>query len=138
MEVFVVSLFTWIKLEHSVSEYDEDLTSQGVSFARYMTQKDSYSIQNLILLSTSLIEIVQLLLILFLGLNKVDLYHIMFMFLFVGFLVFPKHQVILTQVLIYYSALFILARYFLNLLDSSLYDKELMSIIGIYSNQQDT
>ena len=102
-----------------------------------MTQKDSYSILNLILLSTSLIELVQLLLILFLGLDKVDLYHIIFMFLFVGFLVFPKHKVVLTELLIYYSALFILARYFLNLLDEKLYDKELMSIIGIYSNEQD-
>jgi hypothetical protein len=27
MQVFVVSLFTWIKLEHSVSESDEDLRS---------------------------------------------------------------------------------------------------------------
>jgi len=122
MQVFVVSLFTWIKLEHSVSEYDEDLRSQGVNFARIMTHKDSYSLQNLILLSTRLIEVVQLLLILFLGLDKVDLYHIIFMFLFVGFLVFPKHKVVLTELLVYYSALFILARYFLKLLDPSSYD----------------
>ena len=41
MQVFVVSLFTWIKLEHTVSNQDEDLKAQGVYFAQFMSRKES-------------------------------------------------------------------------------------------------
>lgn len=87
MEAFVIVQIVWVKACESLTEKDEDLRAQGVNLFRALSSSDSHSLQNILLLTIPFCERIMLLIILFSGLEKVDIYHIMFLFLFIGFLV---------------------------------------------------
>jgi hypothetical protein len=58
-------------------------------------QEESYSIQNIIFLALPVVEKFSLLMILIAGLTRVDVYHLIFLTLFVFFLVFPHKKILL-------------------------------------------
>ena len=97
----------WMKAWESLKEEDEDLRMQGVNLFRALSSPGSRSYQNLLLLAIPFCERIMLLIILFSGLEKVDIYHIMFLILFIGFLVQSAKKETLTRILIFFSAFFI-------------------------------
>ena len=134
LEAFVIAQVTWVKAGESLSEEDEDLRRQGVNLFRALSSSGSRSYQNLLLLAIPLCERIMLLIILFSGLEKVDIYHIMFLILFIGFLAQSAKKETLTRILIFFSAFFILGKYFCSLLSADSYNQEILEVIGLYTD----
>ena len=132
-QIFLTINFFWVKTQENVSNLDENLGHQGARFFRYMSQKNSYTFQNILILMVPNIEQFLLLIILLSGLEKVDVYHIIFLFLFINFLVFQNRKELLTRILIFSSSFFILGKYFFSLFSSE-ESKDFLEIIGLYTN----
>jgi hypothetical protein len=43
LQMFLITIFFWVKQQENVSYLDENLSYQGVRFFRYMSQKSSYT-----------------------------------------------------------------------------------------------
>ena len=72
--------------------------------------------------------------------NKVDLYHFMYLFMFISFLALPQYKLGITRLLIYYSAFFIILKHIYTLLQISYiiehYDfLEFMGLASSYERQ---
>ena len=133
MQAFILGVFFWLNMTEKMTDADEKLEIQGVQFAQFMTSKKAYSLQYLIFLTLPVTETILLAIILLVGLQVIDLYHIAFLFLFNGFLVFPKKKEIMTKLLVFISAFFVLAKYFFTLVDQKTVDKNFLQMIGLWS-----
>ena len=71
--------------------------------------------------------------ILIVGLQVIDFYHIAFLFIFNGFLIFKKTKELMTKILVFISAFFVLAKYTVTLIDQKPEDKNMMQMIGFLS-----
>jgi hypothetical protein len=78
-------------------------------------------------------ERILLLIVLFAGLEKVDIYHIIFLILFIGFLVQSSKKETLTKYLIFFSGIFILGKYFYSLLGADHYNQKILEVFGLYT-----
>ena len=76
-----------------------------------LSQKDSNLLFNLIVLFFPYFDNILILIIVVSGLNKVDLYHVLCLFIFVLFLVIPKYKRSLTIFVIVYGMFFIMAKF---------------------------
>ena len=101
-----------------MSEEDENLRAMGVKLFKVLSSPESKIYQNFLLLAIPFCERIMLLIILFAGLEKVDIYHIMFLILFIGFLAQSARKETLTRILVFFSAFFILGKYFCSLLNA--------------------
>lgn len=94
----------------------------------------------LILLACPLFEYALLISILTTGLAKINLYHIMFLFLFIGFLGLPNKKGALIRFMLYYSAFYLIAKYIYTLMDpikiSNGYEK-LLDVLGVSTDYKE-
>ena len=129
----LISYFVWIKYSEEILPEEEDYRAIGLRFAIYMSAKGQYTLFHLILLACPVIEVALLISILITGLAKTNLYHIVFLFLFIGFLGLPGRKLSLTRFLLFYSAFFLIAKYIYTLLDKETVTgyETLLSVLGI-------
>lgn len=90
--------------------------------AKFLSSDDSSWWQNLLLISLPGVEFVLLFIILLSGLNKVDAYHMLYLFMFVGYLVFPKKKSGITNFCIVYSFIFIIIKQMYTMIQSDWID----------------
>ena len=115
MQITLFTVFYWCKLCQRLSDNEDRLVVQGTMVARYWTREGSSSFFSLLLLALPAVEPLLLFTILLAGLNKVDFYHMLYIPLFVGYLIFPKgesgakHKCIST-LLVVWSFSFLLAK----------------------------
>jgi hypothetical protein len=83
---------------------------------KLMSSPDSYTIYDVLLLTFPYYEGLLLLAIVISGLNKVDLYHVLCLFIFVAFLNKPNKKNQLTILTIYYAFFFIFVKYIYSIL----------------------
>ena len=136
----IASFFIWIKFCEEIEPGDEDYRAKGLQFATYMSGKAQFTLFNLLLLTYPLVEFTLLIGILIAGLWKVNLYHITFLFIFIGLLGFPNKKMFLTRLLIVYSTFFLMSKYVYTLLDQKSISKdfdELLGVIGIKTSYHD-
>jgi hypothetical protein len=76
-----------------------------------LSGESSNALQNLVLLTFPYCETLSLIAILVSGLNKVDLYHVLYLVVFVAFIVWPQKRRTMTPVIVAYAALFLLLKY---------------------------
>ena len=85
-----VCFFAWIKSCEDIKEHEDNITVIGVTLMENLSQKESNLLFNLIVLFFQYFDNILILIIVVSGLNKVDLYHVLCLFIFVAFLVRPK------------------------------------------------
>jgi len=89
---------------------------QGKLLSYYFCGEDSGTFSNLLLLTFQYVEYFLLFAILLSGLNKVDMYHMIFLVVFLGYLVAPKKKEKITDLVIIYSFSFIIMKHIYTLL----------------------
>lgn len=103
--------FGWIKSCEDIHEHEDNISAIGVTLMENLSQKDSNLLFNLIVLFFPYFDNILILIIVISGLNKVDLYHVLCLFIFVLFLVIPKYKRSLTIFVIVYGMFFIMAKF---------------------------
>jgi hypothetical protein len=109
-------IFAWIKSCENLNEDQNNISIQGVKLMNHLSAQDSYTAYDMLLLTFPYYEGLLLLAIVISGLNKVDLYHVLCLFIFVAFLNYPNKKYQLTIFTIYYAFFFIFVKYIYSIL----------------------
>mmetsp|Transcript_16781 Transcript_16781/g.25854 ORF Transcript_16781/g.25854 Transcript_16781/m.25854 type:complete len:398 (+) Transcript_16781:2142-3335(+) len=134
---FMVYTFVlWLKSGESLTVEQDDFDQQALSFMKTLSRPESSSLENLLLLSIPYIEQVFLVMVALSGLNKMDIYHVFFLFYFVAFLLKSDMKRTLTYLLIIYGYTFILLKYIFSLLlitmpEIDQHTQDVLDFIGI-------
>ena len=127
--------FAWIKSCENLSPADDNFELQGVTLMRRLSGQKSNIIHNLILLTFPCYEAVLLVIILVSGLNKIDLYHVLYLVIFVAFIIWPSKRYIMTPIIVLYAILFLLMKYVWSMYcEQDLFQHFIFEIVGISSD----
>lgn len=132
----VFSVFLWIKYSEGITKETDLFESLGGVIAQQLSRDDSYTVENISLLVMTHFEKVFLLSMYVSALNKPDLYHIVFLFMFVAYNMMPRFTKAITKIVLVYSFFFILVKYictFLNI-TSNEDKKNMYNLVGITSD----
>ena len=97
MQALILSIFFWIKMSENMPDVDDNLEKYGVQIGLYMTTKNAYTAQYLFFLFMPVTEAILLLMLVLVGLQTIDVYHIVLLFNFNIFIVFPKKKEFVIQ-----------------------------------------
>ena len=106
----------FVKSAQYLLESDEAYHVQGSVLVRYLSGVNSNTFKNVLLLIISNLDFILLFTILISGVNKVDMYHLLFLLMFVCYVIYPDKHLKITLFVVVYSELFIILKYIYSLL----------------------
>ena len=109
-------IFAWVKSCENLTDTQSDLSVQGPRLMKKLSSPHSLTAYNVLLLTFPYIEGILLLAIVISGLNKVDLYHVLCLFIFVAFLNNPAKKFKITIFTLNYAFIFIFMKYIYSIL----------------------
>lgn len=117
LQIFII--FYWIKSCEKI-QGGGTLEKLGLNLIMFLSKRTT--IGNLLLLSLPVIEQMLAILYLFSGLNKLDMYHYSFIFIFLIYQTCPKFRRTLTYIVIIYGSLIIILKWIYTLVYSKTLD----------------